>query len=79
MVDAKTEAEIMRQICNTDWRSTRPSLIDRFKCVCLSEEYSDVDFVFNKGLSGEVVRIFLSPSRNYIINRHSFRKFQPIV
>ena len=74
MADAKTEAEIMRQICNTDWRSTRPSLIDRFKCVCLSEEYSDVDFVFNKGLSDEMVWIFW----NYIINKQSFRKFQPI-
>ena len=58
MADAKTEAEIMLEICKTDWRSTRPSLIDRFKCVCLSKEYSDVDFVFNKGLSGEMVRIF---------------------
>ena len=79
MDDVKTEAKILREICNTDWRSTRPSLIDRFKRVCLSKEYSDVDFVFNKGLSGEMVRIFLSPFLNYIINRHFFRKFRPIV
>ena len=51
----QSAAEIARKNCNTDWRSTRPTLIDRFKHVCLREDFSDVDFVFNKGLSGEMV------------------------
>ena len=48
-------AEIFRESCNTDWRTNRPSLIDRFKYLCLREELSDADFVFNKGLLEETV------------------------
>lgn len=47
--------EIIRESCNTDWRSNRPTMFDRFKHLCLREELSDVDFVFNKGLSEETV------------------------
>ena len=48
-------AEILRESCNFDWRKNRPSLIDRFKHLCLREQLSDVDFVFNKGLLEETV------------------------
>ena len=57
MINAKGTVEIARQNCNNDWRSDFPTLIDRFKRVCLSDEFSDVDFVFNKGLSSEMVWI----------------------
>ena len=57
MINAKEKsaAEIARQNCNNDWRSDFPTLFDRFKRLCLSDEFSDVDFVFNKGLSTEMV------------------------
>ena len=58
MINAKNEVEIARKNCNNDWRSDLPTMFDRFKHVCLSDEFSDVDFVFTKGLSTEVVWIF---------------------
>ena len=59
MINAKEKsaAEIARENCNNDWRSDFPTLFDRFKRLCLSDEFSDVDFVFNKGLSTETVWI----------------------
>ena len=57
MINAKNEVEIARKNCNNDWRSDLPTMFDRFKRVCLSDEFSDVDFVFTKGLSTEVVWI----------------------
>ena len=60
MINAKGKVEIARENCNNDWRSDLPTLIDRFKRVCLSDEFSDVDFVFNKGLSTEVVWILFT-------------------
>ena len=55
MTEKKSVADIARENCNNDWRSARPSLIDRFKHLCLREELSDVDFVFSFGLLGEKV------------------------
>lgn len=49
--------KIARECCDSDWRSFMPSLIDRFKHVCLHEELSDADFVFNKGSQDETVQI----------------------
>ena len=40
-----------------DWRTTQPTMVNRFKHMCLREEYSDVDFIFNKGLPEEMVWI----------------------
>ena len=60
MINGKEEknlVEIARKNCNDDWRSTLPTLIDRFKHVCLRDEFSDVNFVFNKGSRRETVWI----------------------
>ena len=69
----RNAAEIARERCNNDWRSTRPSLLDRFKHLCLREELSDVDFVFNKGLSGQMVLFLIIYN---VLIKHS-RKFLP--
>ena len=45
----KLSAKVATQI------GARPTMFDRFKHLCLREELSDVDFVFNKGLSEETV------------------------
>ena len=46
------------RLANYDWRCILPNMADRFKYMCLRESYSDVDFVFNGGLPGEMVCIF---------------------
>ena len=84
MINAKDKVEIARQNCNNDWRSDFPTLIDRFKRVCLSDEFSDVDFVFNKDLSTETVWIlficykyllFLANSRPFLCSKSCIRSF----
>ena len=81
MINAKgkSAAEIARQNCNNDWRSDKPTLIDRFKRVCLSNEFSDVDFVFNKGLSTETVWILFICYKYLPLFSTIFSEFLPIL
>ena len=84
MINSKDKVEIARQNCNNDWRSDFPTLFDRFKRLCLSDEFSDVDFVFNKGLSTETVWIlficykyllFLANSCPFLCSKSCIRSF----
>ena len=79
MINAKDKVEIARQNCNNDWRSDFPTLFDRFKRVCLSNEFSDVDFVFNKGLSTETVWILFICYKYLPLFSTIFSEFLPIL
>ena len=72
-------AEIARENCNKDWRSEFPTLIDRFKRVCLSDKFSDVDFVFNKGLSTETVWNLFICYKYLLFFSTVFSEFLPIL